>query len=62
MLNHPPANLKELINSAFNTNPPLTLEFEEYEQEKHVYLCGRWEIQREGEKCPDGVIEKAITR
>jgi hypothetical protein len=60
ILDHPPADLKELINSAFDTNPPLTLEFEEHERGKHVYLCGRWEIQREGEKGPDGAIEEAI--
>jgi hypothetical protein len=60
ILDHPPADLKELINSTFDTNSPLTLEFEEHERGKHVYLCGRWEIQREGEKGPDGAIEEAI--
>jgi hypothetical protein len=60
ILDHPPVDLKELIHSAFDTNPPLTLEFEEHERGKKVYLCGRWEIQREGEKGPEGAIEEAI--
>jgi hypothetical protein len=60
ILDHPPADVKDLTRSAFDTNPPLTLEFEEHERGKKVYLCGRWEILREGEKGPDGAIEEAI--
>jgi hypothetical protein len=60
VLDTPPADLKDLIHSAFDTKPPLILEFEEHERGSKVYLCGRWEIQREGEKGPDGAIEEAI--
>jgi hypothetical protein len=60
ILEHHPADLGELTNSAFDTKPPLTLEFEEHERGKHAYLCGRWEIEREGEKGPFGDIEDAI--
>ncbi|MDR2193524.1 MAG: hypothetical protein LBP19_03520 [Treponema sp.] len=60
ILEQPPANIKDLINSSFDTNPPLTLEFEEHERGKRVYLCGLWEIEREGEKGPPGAIEEAI--
>jgi hypothetical protein len=32
MLERPPADIKELINSSFDTKPPLMLEFEEHER------------------------------
>ena len=35
---------------AFDTNPPLALEFQEHERGEKVFMCGRWEIQREVEK------------
>jgi hypothetical protein len=60
ILDHAPADIAELIHSAFDTHPPLTLEFEEHERGKHIYMCGRWEISREGEKGPFGDIEDAI--
>jgi hypothetical protein len=60
MLERPPVDVKELINSSFDTKPPLTLEFEEHERGKRVYLCGSWEIEREGEKGPPGAIEEAV--
>jgi hypothetical protein len=60
ILDAPPANIKQLVNSAFDTNPPLILEFEELERGKKVYMCGRWEIEREGEKGPFGDIEEAV--
>ncbi|MDR1030470.1 MAG: hypothetical protein LBL76_06310 [Treponema sp.] len=60
ILDHPAVDVKELVNSSFDTNPPLTLEFEEHERGKRVYLCGVWEIEREGEKGPFGAIEEAI--
>jgi hypothetical protein len=60
ILDHPPAHEKELINSSFDTKPPLTLEFDESDRGKHIYLCGRWEIEREGEKGPFGAVEDAI--
>jgi hypothetical protein len=60
ILDHPPASISELVRSAFDTRSPLTLEFEEHERGKRVYMCGRWEIQREGEKGPWGDIVEAI--
>jgi hypothetical protein len=60
ILDHPPADIKELTNSAFDTKPPLVLEFEEHQRGQRVYMCGAWEIGREGEKGPYGNIEDAI--
>jgi hypothetical protein len=60
LLDAPPADIKELVNSSFDTNPPLILEFEEHERGKKAYLCGRWEIEWEGEKGPPGDIEEAV--
>jgi hypothetical protein len=59
-LDHFPTNEKELINSSFDTNSPLTLEFGEEDRGKHIYMAGSWEISREGEKGPPGAIEEAI--
>ncbi|MDR2418576.1 MAG: hypothetical protein LBD79_05935 [Treponema sp.] len=59
-LKEAPKDISELVNSAFDTNPPLELTFEEHERGEKVYMCGRWEIQREGEKGPWGDIEEAI--
>ncbi|MDR2795540.1 MAG: hypothetical protein LBB47_02365 [Spirochaetaceae bacterium] len=60
ILDNPPIDLKELINSAFDPNPRLTLEFEEHERgEKDVHVrplrnpAGREESPRRG-------IEEAI--
>jgi hypothetical protein len=53
-LKEAPQDITELINSAFDTNPPLALEFQEHERGEKVFLCGHWEIQREGEKGPWG--------
>jgi hypothetical protein len=60
VLDHYPASDKELINSSFDTKQPLTLEFDEGDRGKHIYLCGRWEINREGEKGPFGAIDEAV--
>jgi hypothetical protein len=60
ILDHYPVSDKELIHSSFDTNPPLTLEFDEADRGKHIYLVGLWEIEREGEKGPPGAIEEAI--
>jgi hypothetical protein len=60
ILDHVPTGIEELINSSFDTNPPLTLVFSEQDRGKRVYLCGCWEIEREGEKGPFGAIEEAI--
>ncbi|MDR1899683.1 MAG: hypothetical protein LBQ55_06735 [Treponema sp.] len=48
------------VNSSFDTDPPLVLDFDESDRGKRVYLCGRWEIGREGEKGPDGAIVEVI--
>lgn len=50
LLDHAPVNVKELDNSAFDTNSPLTLVFEEQDRGKRIYMAGRWEIEREGIK------------
>jgi hypothetical protein len=60
ILEHPPAVISELVNSAFDTKPPLTIDFEEHERGKKVFLCGRWEIQREGAKGLFGAIEERL--
>jgi hypothetical protein len=59
-LKEPPHDMAELINSSFDTRAPLELAFEEHERGEKVYMCGSWEIQREGEKGPWGDIEEAI--
>jgi hypothetical protein len=60
VLTAPPADIAELTNSSFDTNPPLVLEFEEHERGNKVFLCGRWEILREAGKGPFGGIEEAV--
>jgi hypothetical protein len=55
-----PADILLLTNSSFDAKPPLNIDFEEHDRGKKVFLCGRWEIQREGEKGPFGDIEEAI--
>jgi hypothetical protein len=60
ILDHPPTGIEELIHSSFDTRAPLTLEFTEHDRGKKIYLCGCWEINREGLKGPYGAIEEAI--
>jgi hypothetical protein len=60
ILDHPPADVKDLVNSAFDTNSPLMLEFEEHDRGKRVYMAGLWEIEREGIKGQPGEIVSAI--
>jgi hypothetical protein len=60
ILDHPPASIDELNNFAFDTNPPLTLTFDESQRGKHIYLAAAWEIEREGEKGPYGPIIEAV--
>ncbi|MDR1131015.1 MAG: hypothetical protein LBL15_01170 [Oscillospiraceae bacterium] len=59
-LDKPPADVGELINSSFDTKPPLILDFKEHERGQRVFLCARWEINRDGEKGPFGNIEEAF--
>jgi hypothetical protein len=60
VLASPPDDLSKLVNSGFDTNPPFVLEFGEHERGGKVFLCGRWEIHRDGEKGPWGDIEEVI--
>ncbi|MDR1898966.1 MAG: hypothetical protein LBQ55_03060 [Treponema sp.] len=60
ILDHPPASILELIRSSFDTDPPLVLDFDESDRGKRVYLCGHWEIGREGGEGPDGAIVEVI--
>ncbi|MDR0814878.1 MAG: hypothetical protein LBN37_03900 [Bacteroidales bacterium] len=55
----PKLGVSTLVNSSFDTNSPLTLEFDEPERGKSVYLCLRWENTR-GEKGPWSDIMMAI--
>jgi hypothetical protein len=59
ILEAPPQSVKELTNSAFDTNSPLTLEFDDTERGKTVYFCLRWENTR-GQKGPWGEILSAL--
>jgi hypothetical protein len=52
-------HLDELINSSFDTNSPLTLEFNDRQRGKVLYFALRWENTR-GEKGPFGPILNAI--
>jgi hypothetical protein len=60
ILDHYPTSLSELINSSFDTKQPLVLDFDESDRGKHVYMYGRWEIEREGEKGPPSAIIDVI--
>jgi hypothetical protein len=60
ILDHFPADISELTQSAFDTSSPCTLKFAEHERGLRVYMCGRWEIQREGEKGSFGEIAEAV--
>jgi hypothetical protein len=60
VLDAPPADIAQLTNSSFDTKAPLDLEFSEADRGKKVFMCGRWEIDREGIKGPWGDIEEAI--
>jgi hypothetical protein len=59
ILDAPPASIKDLVNSAFDTHTPFTLEFDENERGKTVYFCLRWENTR-GQKGPWSEIQSAI--
>jgi hypothetical protein len=60
ILDHEPTGEEELTHSAFDTRSPLTLTFGEADRGKRVYMAGRWEIEREGEKGPMGEIVSAF--
>jgi hypothetical protein len=60
LLDKPPTNIKELTNSSFDTNSPLSLDFEEEDRGKRIYLVGCWEIEREGIKGKFGDIVSAV--
>ena len=60
ILDAPPSDISQLTHSEFDTKAPLAIEFGEVDRGKKVFLCGRWEIDREGIKGPWGDIEEAI--
>jgi hypothetical protein len=55
----PPEHLDELTHSAFDTRSPFTLDYDESDRGKTVYLCLRWENTR-GEKGPWSPLASAI--
>jgi hypothetical protein len=55
----PPTSVTDLVNSAFDTHTPLTLEFDESQRGSTVYFCLRWE-NTTGQKGPWGEIQSAI--
>jgi hypothetical protein len=59
ILDVPPVDVKDILNSVFCTNSPYTLEFEEHDRGKKVYIVIRWENTR-GEKGPWSSIESVI--
>jgi hypothetical protein len=59
MSDTPVVDVKDLIQSAFDTHTPFTLEFEGHERGKTVYFCLCWENTR-GEKGPWSPIQSAI--
>jgi hypothetical protein len=59
ILDEPPVDVEDIVNSVFCTNSPQTLVFKEHERGKRVYLCIRWENTR-GEKGPWSPIESVI--
>jgi hypothetical protein len=59
VLETPPLNEKDLTNSTFGTNSPITLSFYENDRGKMVYYCLRWENTR-GVKGPWSGISSAI--
>ncbi|MDR3093925.1 MAG: hypothetical protein LBU62_04705 [Bacteroidales bacterium] len=59
ILDAAPVSVADLIHSSFDTRTPFTLEFDEPERGKTVWLCLRWENTR-GEKGPWSEIESAI--
>jgi hypothetical protein len=59
ILDTPPADIKDLAHSSFDTRTPFTLEFEEHERGKTVWFCLCWENTR-GEKGPWSEIVSAI--
>jgi hypothetical protein len=58
-LAQPPTSVDDLVHSSFDTNSPLTLEFDESQRGKTIYLCLRWENTR-GDKGPWSEIGNAI--
>jgi hypothetical protein len=60
ILGHAPLSVAELVNSSFDTRSPFRLVFDEADRGKRLYLVGRWEIGREGEKGEYGEIVSVI--
>ena len=51
--------VSELINSSFDTRTPYTLEFDDDQRAKTIWMCLRWENTR-GEKGPWGDMVKSV--
>ncbi|GMO63641.1 MAG: hypothetical protein Ta2A_10880 [Treponemataceae bacterium] len=60
ILDAPPTDLSQLTNAEFDTKAPLAIVFGEADRGKKVFMCGRWEIDREGIAGPWGDVEEAI--
>jgi hypothetical protein len=61
-LDHYPTSVSELTESSFDTNPPLFLEFDKSQRGQKIYLAGRWEIMRDGEKGRSGISLRQLCR
>ncbi|MDR1116295.1 MAG: hypothetical protein LBL33_09185 [Tannerella sp.] len=59
ILSAPPASLKELVESSFDTRTPFTIEFDESDRGKTVYFCLCW-VNTRGENGPWSEIISAI--
>jgi hypothetical protein len=59
ILDHVPANIKELTNSVLATRTPHILEFTEEDRGKRVYIAMRWQNEK-GRKGPASEIQSAI--
>jgi hypothetical protein len=59
ILAEPPVSVENISQSRFATRSPYTVEFDESQRGRSVYICLRWESNK-GEKGPWGEIVKAI--
>jgi hypothetical protein len=58
ILSETPSGVDKLVNSAFDTHTPFTIEFKEEERGQSFYFCLRWENTR-GDKGPWSEIANA---
>jgi hypothetical protein len=62
LLDHYPARVAELSNSAFDTASPWVKDFDEADRDKRVYYCGRWEVPAEGARGLSGKLRRRLCR